>query len=601
MKVLLMTLNSKYIHSNLAVRYIKRYWDQHNTCQTVDVILEEYTINNQMDHVLKLIYKGDYDIIVASTYIWNIEPLSLLFSDFRKINQKTKIFCGGPEVDADPYQTLSHYEFMDGILVGEGEMIFTNLIDALVNQEDLSTVKGLAYRKENDIIVNEKEALIEPLDQIVFPYESLDDLDHRIVYYESSRGCPYRCTYCLSSAKEGVRELSVERVKKDLDFFINRNVEQVKFIDRTFNLNKAHALPILKHCIERDNGITNFHFEITGTLLDEDYFSLLAHAREGLFQFEIGVQTTFEETMFAIQRPMKIDQLFSNINKLLQMNNIHIHLDLIAGLPYETYDRFLRSFDDVFKLSPHQLQLGFLKILKGTKMSYQIEEHGYKVRNEAPYEVLCNQYITAEELFELKDIETTFEHYYNSGKFIYTLPYMMKQMALEPHDFFRQLSEYLRAENVLELSLQSYRLYTLLFDFYKLHAKGDLELLRDLLKFDYYRAHLKGQRDLFYYPDYPRFNQMRFEFVKDHLESDVCFEGYRQATVKQVLKTTEFITLRYDIIGLIHTQYQSVKEGFNVVMFDYEVGPHRLEPSKYYQLYLDEEERLLHAEDSYTS
>ena len=300
------------------------------------------------------------------------------------------------------------------------------------NNLGFEKTNGIAYRmnklQSSDIVINPAMQLIEPLDKIPFPYDTLETFENRIVYYESARGCPYSCSYCLSSASQGVRYLGFERVKSDLKFFMVNKLNQVKFVDRTFNSNKRHALPILEYLIENDNGITNFHFEITATLLDEDYFNVLKNARPGLFQFEIGIQTTYQPTMYAIHRPIDFHKLKLVCHKLIEMGGIHIHVDLIAGLPFETYARFLKSFDDVYEIGAEQLQLGFLKILKGTLLSQEISQHGYKIRAEAPFEVLCNNYISFDELSTLKDIETLIEYYPNSGKFKHALNYFMNKM-----------------------------------------------------------------------------------------------------------------------------------------------------------------------------
>jgi radical SAM superfamily enzyme len=345
-------------------------------------------------------------------------------------------------------------------------------------------------------------------------------------------------------------------------------VDQVKFVDRTFNTSKGHALEIFRYLIEKDNGITNFHFEITATLLDEDYFDVLKHARPGLFQFEVGIQTTHQPTMHAIQRPMSFSLLREKCLEILAMGNIHLHVDLIAGLPYETFERFLTSFDDVYQIGAHQLQLGFLKVLKGTAISRELDLHAYKVRHNAPYEVLSNKYIDFESLCVLKEMETLLEYYSNSGKFIHSMAFFMKKQNAKPSAFFIGLAEYFNKNGYFSSPVGTYRLYEILYGYY-VETFEESDLFKDLLKVDYYFANLKGQRALFNYEDMPNFNAKRLELLgTEHFQKNVLMLKERQSA-KQILKNVEFITLKYDIMALIQNDYEQVVEMANVIMFDY--------------------------------
>ncbi len=579
MKVLLMSLNSKFIHTNLAIQSLKKYYETYH--QSTDIALEvkEYTINNDMDSVLRDISKGGYTHIFASAYIWNIEPLVLLFSNFSKINQTTKIVFGGPEVTYNAREQLSNHPFLDAVIFGEGEKIFGQLLENMASSGDnqgFEKTNGVAYRlskgPDAEIMINPPMQLIDPLDVIPFPYDALGNFENRIIYYESSRGCPYSCSYCLSSASQGVRYLGFERFKSDMTFFLENKVNQVKFVDRTFNANKKHAIPILKFLVENDNGITNFHFEITATLLDEDYFKILQNARPGLFQFEIGIQTTYQPTMYAIHRPIEFDKLKQVCQRLIEMGSIHIHVDLIAGLPFETFKRFLKSFDDVYEIGAEQLQLGFLKILKGTLLSQEISQHGYKIRDEAPYEVLCNHYITFDEMSTLKDIETLVEYYPNSGKFKHAINYFMHKMDVSPSSFFVKMSHYFNEKDYFSSPIGTFRLYEILYEYYE-SIYGDSDLFKDLLKVDYYFAKLKGQRELFNYIEIPNFNSNRVEILKDNAFVAIHFGEQATETGKHLLKNVAFITLKYDIMALIKNGYKDVDEQsllkLNVIMFNY--------------------------------
>lgn len=570
MKILLMSLNSKYIHTNLAIHYLYQYANQEIPEVAKQIEVKEYTINNEMDNILRDIIRNEYDVIFVSAYIWNIDALNILFSDFKKINRNTKIYFGGPEVSYDAEVKLSNYTYLDGVLVGEGELTFVEFV-RLVALEGFQIAEekteGIVYRRNEMIISNRERALITNLDIIPFPYTNEQLLDNRILYYESSRGCPYSCSYCLSSAEKGVRNFSLERVFSDLERFLEAKVPQVKFVDRTFNANKKHAIPILKYLTERDNGITNFHFEITASLLNEAYFEILQKARPGLFQFEVGIQTTNEDTLFSIKRPIQFEKVREACKKVIALKTIHLHVDLIAGLPYEGYDSFLKSFDQVYEIGAEQLQLGFLKILKGTLIDRQRELHAYIVKEYAPYEVMQSKYLSYSEMCRLKEIESLIESYYNSGKFKITLAFLKTKMNLTPSQFYLKLSDYYLEKGYFNSPVGVYRLYEILFEFGILYHFNET-LLRDLLKYDYYAANLKGQKSLFNYVELPQFNQRRLEMLKDNAFQKQYF-NCSDVPAKQLLKNLEFITLTYDIMTLIETGFETLNEKLSIVMFDY--------------------------------
>lgn len=569
MKILLMSLNSKFIHANLAIHSIKQYYDHYKNSDMPEVTVKEYTINNDMDHILRDLVKGGYTHIFASAYIWNIDQLSILFSNYVKVKQETQVIFGGPEVTYDAIGHLKNKAFLKAVILGEGESTFVSLVENIMTygDEGYSKTEGVAHHSPFGPMMNRPRDLIMSLDRIPFPYADLTQFDNRILYYESSRGCPYNCSYCLSSAAQGVRMLSLERVYEDMTTFLDANVQQVKFVDRTFNAIKHHALGIMRYLAAHDNGVTNFHFEITGTLLDEDYFELLSTVRPGLFQFEVGIQTTYEPTMKAINRPIPFEKLKHNCQRILSTGNIHLHVDLIAGLPYESFEQFLKSFDDVYSIGAEQVQLGFLKILKGTSIAEQKAEHGYVVREEAPYEVLENQYISFSELSKLKEIEALVEYYHNSGKFKHTLEYLLKNHFSAPSAFYLDLSRFYEAQGLFDSPVGTYRLYETLFE-YSETLKVDIELIRDLLKYDYYYANLKGDRELFYYEEIPGFNHKRLLLLKEDSFQQNSL-GISREDAKNLLKSVTFITLKYDIIALIESGYGSTQEQLTIVMFDY--------------------------------
>ena len=437
MKILLTTLNSKYVHSNLALKYLYTVVaDEHS-----DVDVREFTINHDPAYIYTELVRANYDMVCFSCYIWNIEQIKALCSDLKKAKPNMQICLGGPEVSFDGPKFAVENPWVDLILCGEGEYSFYRLCQVMTEGGSLNSIPGLIYRANGKVFVNGQ---MEPMDfnLIPFPYSMVDCKPDQVVYYESVRGCPFRCTYCLSSIDKDLRCLSVDRVKTDLGYFIYKKVMQVKFIDRTFNYHIERAYEIFRYLIETDNGITNFHFEICGDLLDKKTLDLLAKARPGLFQFEIGIQSTNPKTLAAIHRKENVYPLLYNIEQLIKLRNIHIHVDLIAGLPYETYEIFKRSFDKVYQLKADAFQLGFLKVLKGTPIFAQVEEHKILYRNKAPYEVISTAYIKAEELARLHMIENMLDIYYNRGGFSHTLEYFIAVLEKGAFGFYEMLADF---------------------------------------------------------------------------------------------------------------------------------------------------------------
>jgi len=440
MKILLTTLNSKYIHSNLALKYLFAVCHE----MREKISLREFTINNEDDYILGELLRGEYGVICFSCYIWNIERILNLSDTVRKARPDTKIVLGGPEVTHRAIEILSKYRSVDFILTGEGEYNFPKLLDVILNRNagrSLDEIRGLVYRRDTKICVNPSSFEVD-FRQVPFPYHTLISEADKIIYYESSRGCPYNCSYCLSSIDKGIRSLPVERVKQDLSYFIHKKAEQVKFVDRTFNYDIERACEIFSYLINIDNGITNFHFELCGELMDEVMFGILQTARPGLFQFEIGVQSTNPKTLNAINRKADFAKLSENVERLKKIGSFHLHLDLIAGLPYEDYNSFRQSFNDVYKLLPDQLQLGFLKLLPGTAIRDNADEHSYIYRDNAPYEVISNKYISADGLVRLKMVENILNLYYNRGGFNKTLKFATEELWDESFDFYEEFANF---------------------------------------------------------------------------------------------------------------------------------------------------------------
>jgi len=484
MKTLLTTLNSRHIHSNLAIRYLycccKKNFPQ--------LTVQEFTINQNPDYCLGEIFRGGHGAVCFSCYIWNITATLKLIANLKKVSPNSAIILGGPEVSFDPEEIMRLNPAVDYIIIGEGEITFKELLAFLAKgQGEPAHIEGLTYRQGNGIKTTPARPLIADLGQIPFPYteEDLPALNNRIIYYESSRGCPFGCSYCLSSTLQGVRFFPLKRVKQDLKFFLDAGVKQVKFVDRTFNVKRSRSLEIMRWLHEHDNGHTNFHFEMVADLLDEETLDFLQDVRPGLFQLEIGVQTTNPHTLQAIHRTGDLPQLSRVIKILKSRANIHLHLDLIAGLPCEDYASFKQSFNHVYALRPDNLQLGFLKLLKGTPIRENKALHGYVYRDDPPYEVLANKYLRFADMLRLKGMEEMLELYSNSGHFTFALHYALDRHYAEPADFFEDLSKYWEAKGHHHAAHKKTEQYHILLRFYANKNLPDREIFSEILKLDF--------------------------------------------------------------------------------------------------------------------
>ena len=482
MKVILTALNAKYIHSSLALRSLKAYADPEGKYTHI----REYTINNRIEFIVSDIYKEKPDYIGFSCYIWNIDMIKIIARRLKKVLPNTLMAFGGPEVSYDGAEFLRENPFADIIMKGEGEGTYKKLLTLWSEGGNYAGIKGIIYRNGDEIIENENA---EPmcLDDIPFVYDNADEFRNKIIYYETQRGCPYNCQYCLSSVEKGVRFLSEERVKSDIKFFIDNKVKQVKFVDRTFNANHNHAMMIWKYIMDNDNGVTNFHMEITADIMRDEAMDMLKNARKGLFQFEIGVQSTNELTINAIQRNAKFGGITGVVKKVAEGGNIHQHLDLIAGLPYEGYESFGRSFNDVYNLEPEQLQLGFLKLLRGSGLRKDASKYGIVYADEAPYEVLYTKELSYDEMLKLKAVEEMVETFYNSGKALTAVKYAIEKLG-NPFKFFEDLSVWWGTNGFDEVSHGKMDLYAKVFDFFRQYEPLRIyeKQLKELLRYDIY-------------------------------------------------------------------------------------------------------------------
>lgn len=486
MKILLAAVNAKYIHSNLAVYCLKSY----AASKGQEAEIAEYTINQQAGEVLRDLYEKNADVVAFSCYIWNIEFIKTVIKDYKKIRPQCEIWLGGPEVSYRAEALLTEFPEVRGIMVGEGEEIFARLAKAYREELSLNEIPGIVVRKSSGEILATQPALPLDFSALPFPYgdENLSFFDNRIIYYESSRGCPFSCAYCLSSLDKRVRFRNMDLVKKELGFFLERQIPQVKFIDRTFNINGSRTVELLQFIKENDNGITNFHFEVAAELLTKEQIELLNSLRPGLVQLEIGVQSTNGETLQAVNRKTELTSLKKTVAAVRKKNNVHIHLDLIAGLPKEDLESFKNSFNEVYRMNPHQLQLGFLKVLSGAPMEGMAEENEIIYQSTPPYEVLSTKWLSYDDIILLKKVEELVESYYNSGQFVYSMMYLQK-LVKSPFELFEGLAKFYEEKNYAGVKLSRGKRYEILWEFAKekllTEAEKASEVFAEILFFDY--------------------------------------------------------------------------------------------------------------------
>ena len=490
MKILLVACNAKYIHSNLAVYDLQAYASDYAD----HIVLKEYTINQQKDDIMRDIYLEHPDVVCVSCYIWNLSFVKELMADLIKILPGVDFWAGGPEVSYDAEKFLTENSEFKGVMVGEGEETFKELAGYYVekNPQDLKNMTGICYRDGDQIIHNGWRQIMD-LSSIPFIYKDLSEFKNRIIYYESSRGCPFSCSYCLSSIDKKLRFRDTETVKKELQFFIDNKVTQVKFVDRTFNCKHDHAMAIWKYINEHDNGVTNFHFEISADLLREEELQEMSTMRPGLIQLEIGVQSTNPDTIKAIHRTMDFEKLKGIVDRIHSFGNIHQHLDLIAGLPYEDYDSFRHSFNDVYALKPQQLQLGFLKVLKGSHMMEMCREYGIVYKTQEPYEVLSTKWLDYDHVLKLKTVENMVEVYYNSGQFQNTLEYLEKFFP-DAFSIYERLGSFYMEKGYGDVSHTRMRRYEILLEFLEDVPEISMDQVKDQMVYDLYlRENLKSR------------------------------------------------------------------------------------------------------------
>lgn len=558
MKILLTAINAKYIHSNLAVYSLQAYAAAHGH----KIERAEYTINNQLEDILEKIYCQKPDILLFSCYIWNVEYVKELVSEFHKLRPEVPIWVGGPEVSFETERFLKENPAITGIMMGEGERTLTELCEYFeqceqdaqslsqnrdearnetagagmeyekksgafteLNEEMLKKIDGISYRRSDGTVAIQPLRSLLPMDELPFCYANLKDFEHRIIYYESSRGCPFNCSYCLSSVDKKLRFRSLPLVYKELQFFIDAKVPQVKFVDRTFNCQHEHAMGIWKYIKEHDNGITNFHFEISADLLREDELELISDMRPGLIQLEIGVQSTNGDTIREIHRTMRLEEVYRAVNRVKAGKNIHQHLDLIAGLPFEDYQRFQQSFNDIYALHPQQLQLGFLKVLKGSYMYEHAQEYGLVYRSRPPYEVMASKWVSYDEMLEIRLVEEMLELHYNSGQFLTYLA-VLEWKYDSTFQMFLDMGHFYREHGYLDCSHSRVRRTEIVQEFAEIVDPERRDIYREALIFDLYKIEKSKSRP-FWAKNVQQDKRQTGKYLREHgMEKKYCYFEY---------------------------------------------------------------------------
>ena len=565
MKVLLTAVNAKYIHSNPAVYSLQKFVTAYAPEYGRNVELAEFTINHYADDILQEIYRRRPDVVAFSCYIWNLQMIERVLEDLPKVLPEVQIWAGGPEVSYDAPDFLKKHDCMTGVMMGEGEETFLELMEYWHGKKKLNEIPGITWRDgEGEIKVQPGRPLLD-MNRIPFLYDELNDFEHRIIYYESSRGCPFSCSYCLSSIDKSVRFRDAQTVVKELQFFLDRKVPQVKFVDRTFNCRHSHALTIWNYIREHDNGITNFHFEIAADLLNEEELALLNTMRPGLVQLEIGVQSTNQKTIEAIDRVMDFSHLCSVVKRVQSGHNIHQHLDLIAGLPWENFDSFRQSFNDVYHLYPDQLQLGFLKVLKGSRMQEKAEEYGIVYHSDPVYEVFYTNWISYQEILELKQIEDMVEVYYNSGQFPNTIRHLEKEFC-DPFTMYQQLAAFYGQQGWWGQSHSRMQRFEMLREF--IHSVSENRIYDELLLLDLYLRENSKSRPK-WAPDLQNEKKQFLDWFRQEEQEHQVLKGYEGFSARQMMNMVHLERFSIETAQLCGWEQQKEDTQECWVLFDY--------------------------------
>ncbi len=558
MKILLVGINSKYIHTNLAIYYLKDYADAYlDKDKGIEVKTIEFSINNLESNILKAIYEEKADVVAFSTYVWNTNYVFNLVRSLRKISD-AKIWLGGPEVSYDAPFILENNKEVDVIMKGEGEETFIDLINKTVLGEDYRSVLGITYRDGEDIIDSNERMPID-MDKLIYTYSNrLDDMKNKIIYYESSKGCPFNCSYCMSSIDKKVRYKSLDKVFSEIGLLLDAKVKQVKFVDRTFNCDKKRTMAIWQFLKDNDNGITNFHFELAIEIFDEEMAKLLNSLRKNQVQCEIGVQTTNQTTLKEINRRNDMDLIKRHVKMIQDGKNIHVHLDLIAGLPFEDLESFKNSFCDVYNMKPDCLQLGFLKVLKGTKMHLKAKEYGLVYRDEAPYEVLKTNWISFSDIIKLKEIEELVDSYYNSGRYTKTLRFIIKEFE-NPYDMFDKFSSFYKKNEYYDVNHSIAKQCNILYDFIIEYTNLDKVVVENIMRFELYNNERPSKE-----PEFMKLARHEDEFKKLIRAKEKELKEEKKLALKNLFDKYDIDIEKYD--NSLEIEYKET-----TALFEYDV------------------------------
>ncbi|WP_379969015.1 B12-binding domain-containing radical SAM protein [Ectobacillus sp. sgz5001026] len=488
MNVVISTLNAKYIHTNLAIRYIKAYAAPEYTIE-----LAEYTIKDPSMNIVTDLFRRKPDVIGFSCYIWNIEETITVIKMLKKINPKLILFVGGPEVSYDVKEWLQRVPEIDFIIVGEGEASVKSLLFEIEGNQKYEQLDGIAFLQNGDTFIYKPQLQKLNLSELPSPYRFKEDLPHlgkRITYIETSRGCPFNCQFCLSSIEVGVRYFDRERIKDDIRYLMQNGARVVKFVDRTFNISRSYAMEMFQFLIDEHKPGTVFQFEITADIMRPEVIEFLnKEAPPGLFRFEIGVQSTNDQTNELVKRRQNFEKLTRTVMMVKEGKKIDQHLDLIAGLPEEDYTSFRKTFNDVFSMRPEELQLGFLKMLRGTGLRLRASDHDYIYMEQAPYEILGNNVLPFEDIIRIKQVEDVLEKYWNDHRMNNTIEYVVSAVFSSPFDFFQEFGSYWDERGWSRIGHQLEDLFTRLYDFLEMKQVTQLSTVKGFMKIDYLRSH----------------------------------------------------------------------------------------------------------------
>ena len=555
MKVLLVAVNAKYIHSNLAIYSLKANSGVYES----QIQLMEYSINQYPEEIFRDLYQQKADVVCFSCYIWNIGIVEQVAGWLYQVAPQIRIWFGGPEVSFDVKERLQRCAFLEGVMYGEGEDTFRDMMAVWNGDQEICRVQGIGYRHDSTKYADESgdaDAVIcmQPprdfvdMSRLNFVYTKPENFKNKIIYYETSRGCPFQCSYCLSSVEKKVRFRDIELVKSELQQFIDWEIPQVKFVDRTFNCKREHSMAILKFIKAQDKGKTNFHFEVTADLLTEEELEFMATLRPGLIQLEIGVQSTCPETLKEIRRYVSFEKLSNVVKRIHEGHNIHQHLDLIAGLPFEDLKRFKRSFNDVYALKPEQFQLGFLKVLKGSYMRERALDYGLIYRPEPPYEIMATKWLSYDELLILKGVEEMVEVYYNSRQFENSLDWLEKKFDTA-FDMYHAIACWYEEQNFNGISHSRMARYEILLKFVKtLFNIEETLVFEQILTYDLYlRENVKSRPSWASKQD--PYTASYVEFFRKEENREKYFKGYEHYTTKQIQRMTHIERFDFNILA----------------------------------------------------